>query len=198
MFTSNVTYVIDFLGILFQDGLSYSAINTARSSISAFLGVAKTDSLGSDMLVTRFMKGVSRSRPTVARYQNVWDVSLVLDMFRKQLLPEFLSLYDLSMRTVTLLALVSAQRSQSIHLLDIDNMSREEDQFSFRLCGDFKQSRIGHETLEIILPSYQSQSDLRLCIVVNIKKSKNPKKVWIQLTPPTHPPIPKKSGKSQK
>ena len=115
------------------------------------------------MLVTHFMKGVSRSRPTVARYQNVWDVSLVLDMFRKQLLPEFLSLYDLSMRTVTLLALVSAQRSQSIHLLDIDNMSREEDKFSFRLCGDFKQSRIGHETLEIILPAYQS--DLRLCIV---------------------------------
>ena len=90
----------------------------ARSSILAFLGVAKTDSLGSDMLVTRFMKGVSRSRPTVARYQNVWDVSLVLDMFRKQLLLEFLSLYDLSMRTVTLLALVSAQRSQSIHLFN--------------------------------------------------------------------------------
>ena len=113
------------------------------------------------MLVTRFMKGVSRSHPTVARYQNVWDVSLVLDMFRKQLLPEFLSLYDLSMRTVTLLALVSAQRSQSIHLLDY--MSREKDKISFRLCGDFKQSRIRHDTLEIILPAYQS--DLRLCIV---------------------------------
>ena len=25
--------------------------------------------------------------------------------------------------------------------------------------------------------------------LVNIKKSKNPKKVWIQLTPPTHPSI---------
>ena len=99
---------------------------------------------------TRYMKGVYRSRPTVARYKNVWDVRLVLDMFRKQPLPEFLSLYDLSMRTVTLLALVSAQMSQSIHLLDIDNMSREEDQFSFTLYGDFKQSRIGHETLEII------------------------------------------------
>ena len=163
VFTSNVTYIIEFLGILFQDGLSYSSINTARSAISAFLGVAKADSLGSDMLVTRFMKGVSRSRPTVARYKNVWDVRLVLDMFRKQPLPEFLSLYDLSMRTVTLLALVSAQRSQSIHLLDMDNMPREEDKFSFTLCGNFKQSRIGHETLEIILPAYQA--DIRLCIV---------------------------------
>ena len=87
----------------------------------------------------------------------------MLDMFTKQPLPEFLSLYDLSMRTVTLLALVSAQRSQSIHLLDIDNMSREEDKFSFTLCGDFKQGRIRHETLEIILPAYQA--DIRLCIV---------------------------------
>ena len=42
-------------------------------------------------------------------------------------------------------------------------MSMEEDKFSFRLCGDFKQSRIRHETLEIILPAYQS--DLKLCIV---------------------------------
>ena len=45
VFTSNVTYVKEFLGILFQDGLSYSPINTARSAISAFQGVAKTDSL---------------------------------------------------------------------------------------------------------------------------------------------------------
>ena len=167
VFTSDVAHIIEFLGILFQDSLSYSAINTARSAISAFLGVAGTDSLGSDRLISRFMKGVSRSRPSVSRYKNIWDVRVVLDMFRKQPLPEFLSLYDLSMRTVTLLALVSAQRSQSIHLLDIDNMSVDEDKFSFELCGDFKQSRIGHETLNIILPAYQP--DIRLCIVRTLR-----------------------------
>ena len=111
----------------------------------------------------------------------------MLDMFTKQLLPEYLSLYDLSMRTVTLLALVSAQRSQSIHLLDIDNMSMEEDKFSFTLCGDFKQSRIGHETLEIILPAYQA--DIRLCIVRTLGRTaplRKSSKLFISTIQPFH------------
>ena len=40
---------------------------------------------------------------------------MVLDMFRMQPLAEFLSLYDLTLRTVILLALVSAQRCQTLH-----------------------------------------------------------------------------------
>ncbi|KAI0233244.1 hypothetical protein LSAT2_016478, partial [Lamellibrachia satsuma] len=58
----------------------------------------------------RFMKGVARDRPSLPRYNCIWDVNVVLNMFRKQPLAEFLSLYDLTLRTVTLLALVSAQR----------------------------------------------------------------------------------------
>ena len=57
-------------------------------------------------------------------------------MFRP--LVEFVSLYDLTLRTVTLLALVSAQRCQSLHLLDVKFMSVLTDRFVFWLIGNVK------------------------------------------------------------
>ena len=53
------------------------------------------------------------------------------------------ALNDLTLRTVTLLALVSAQRCQSLHLLDLDCMTVLEDRYEFLLSGNFKQSRAG-------------------------------------------------------
>ena len=43
-------------------------------------------------------------------------------MFKHQPLVEFLSLYDLTLRMITLLALISAQRGQSIHMSDTSAM----------------------------------------------------------------------------
>ena len=74
---------------------------------------------------------------------------MVLDMFRLQPLVEFLSLYDLTLRTVTLLALVSAQRYQTLHMLDLDYMVASDDSYSFTVHGDFKQSRLGHNVLHV-------------------------------------------------
>ena len=162
-FTSDVGHILDFLSELYKEGLAYSAINTARSALSYFLGLTDKEPIGSHSLVIRFMKGVARNRPTLPRYNSIWDVNIVLNMFRKQPLVEYLSLYDLTLRTATLLALVSAQRGQSIHLLGIACMSRTVDNFTFHLQGRFKQSRAGHECLTIVLPAYKE--DVRICIV---------------------------------
>lgn len=162
-FTKDVSHILNFLNVLYDEGLTYSAINTARSAISAFLGVLDVDQIGSHPLVVRFMKGISQTRPTLPRYHCIWDVKDVLNMFRQQPLVEYLSLYDLTLRTVTLLALVSAQRGQSIHMLDINDMEVTSDQYIFHLHGHFKQARIGHEMLNIILPAFKD--DIRICIV---------------------------------
>ena len=108
------------------------------------------------------MKGVARDRPSLPRYNCIWDVNVVLNMFRKQPLAEFLSLYDLTLRTVTLLALVSAQRTQSIHLLDTECMTVSKDKYVFHLRGDFKQARLGHEHFDVVLHAFDR--DIRICI----------------------------------
>ena len=148
---------------LFNEGLAYSAINTAISYLSTFLGVAASKAIGTHPLVIRFMKGIARQRPTLPRYQYIWDVNTVLTMFRIQPLPEFVSLYDLTLRTVTLLALVSAQRCQTIHMLDLDKMLFDKDRYVFTIHDDFKHSRPGNNELNVELPAYTK--DIRICIV---------------------------------
>ena len=156
LFTTEVTHVVEFLTDLYNNGLTYSAINTAS------FGVASSTHIGSQALVSRFTIGVAQNRPTLPRYKNIWDVNLVLNVFRQQPLVEYLSLYDLTLRTVTLLALVSAQRCQSLHLLDLDCMTVLEDRYDFLFSGNFKQSRAGCETLLVSLPAFRE--DIRLCI----------------------------------
>ena len=90
VFSTYVLHILDFLTLLFHEGLAYSALNTARSALSSFLGVNDTEPVGSHSLVVRFMKGVARTRPALPRYHCIWDVNVVLDMFRIQPLVEFL------------------------------------------------------------------------------------------------------------
>lgn len=63
------------------------------------------------------------SRPTLPKYQFTWDVNKVLG-FLKTLSPvQDLSLLDLSKKLAMLFALLSGQRKQSLHLLDVRNVS---------------------------------------------------------------------------
>ena len=57
--------------MLFHEGLAYSAINTARSALSSFLGVNDTEPVGSHSLIVRFMKGVARTRLVLPRYHTI-------------------------------------------------------------------------------------------------------------------------------
>ena len=185
----DITHVLEFLNSLFDAGLKYSAINTAHSALSMFLGITAHDHVGKHPLVIRFMKGIVSRRRSLPRYSSIWDVGLVFDMFKQQPLVQFLSLYDLTLRTVMLLTLVSAQRGQSLHLLDIKLMTVTADAYIFMIMGDFKQSRKGHENLKITLNAFKD--DVRLCIVntltVYLERTaglRNSSKLFISLVKP--------------
>ena len=69
----------------------------------------------------QFLKGVFNLRPPVPRYKEVWDVSIALRFLKTPI--SSLSLKNLSLKLVMLLSLVTAERGQTLHLLDIDLMS---------------------------------------------------------------------------
>ena len=80
---SSVASVLDFLTQLHDTGSSYSAINTARSALSA--AVELTDSpytVGEHPLIKRPVKAAFQSRPPLPRYQSIWDVSTVLSLLK--------------------------------------------------------------------------------------------------------------------
>ena len=70
-----VAVVLEFLTELYNLGLGYSAINTARSAVSAVLHVENHKAMAFHPLVVRFMKGFFEKRTPVAKYEILWDVS---------------------------------------------------------------------------------------------------------------------------
>ena len=62
-----------------------------------------------------------------------------------------------------LIALVSAQRGQSLHILDIQCMKEAFNQFEFLLTEHIKQSRPGYKAPSVVLKAYPADSSLCVC-----------------------------------
>ena len=151
-----------FLTELYNTGLGYSAINTARSAISSILLSTGAVSFGSHPLVVRFLRGVYNSRPSLPRYTEIWDVRIVLDKLREMSPASTLALKELTYKLVMLIALVSAQRGQTIHLLNIKNMTKTESSYSFTITELTKTKKPGHKADIITLMAFTP--DIRLCV----------------------------------
>ena len=74
------------------------------------LGICGSEGIGTDLIITRYMRGVFQSPPTCARYPQVWDVSLVLKMINALGVNEQITLKELTLKLTVLLALTTAQR----------------------------------------------------------------------------------------
>lgn len=67
-------------------------------------------SFGNHNLVIRFRKGVFETRPSLPRYRDIWDVSIVLDYLQTLSSFEQLNLKDITQKTVMLVTLLSGQQ----------------------------------------------------------------------------------------
>ena len=124
---------MDFLQELYQQGLTYSGINTARTTLSAFITLEGNFSVGVHPMVQRFMKGVFQTRPALPRYQATWDTSVVLSYLKALHPVEELNLQQLTYKLVMLCALVTGQRSQSIHLMNLSTLQKKTDSYVFHI-----------------------------------------------------------------
>ena len=122
---------LQFLLGLFNQRLSYSTLNTARSALSTIVTVDKGGSFGSNHIVTRFMKGVFELHRPKPKYDKTLDVSMVSKHLSSLYPYETLSLKDLTHKVLMLILLVSSQRGQSIHYLDLQHLTMEENTYSF-------------------------------------------------------------------
>ena len=75
LFNADVNYMLKFLSELFQGGLGYSAINTAKSAISSLTVVG----IGSNTFVQRFVKGIFNKKPCLPKEYFTWSVWAVLN-----------------------------------------------------------------------------------------------------------------------
>lgn len=165
--TASISDVLEFLAHLHHDlKMSYSAINTARSALSAYLMPIEQHSVGSHPLVIRLLKGIFNTKPPTPRYTHMWDVSVVLTHLRGWPPVGSLSLEQATYKTLMLMALVSAQRVQSLHQLNLNYMVTTPDTITFTMPGLVKQSRPGTSNSPLIFRAYPPEP--RLCVVTHL------------------------------
>ena len=147
----------------YKHGLTYSSLNTARCALSTVILMPNGNTFENHPLVTRLMKGVFESRPTLPRYNSIWNLSTVLD-FIKTLGPnEELSLKNVTLKCVTLVALLSGQRCQTIHALRISGMKETNGQIRFDISTLMKTSKAGERQEPLTFKPYKYDS--QLCVV---------------------------------
>ena len=109
VFQPNISDAIEFLVSLYQSGLGYSALNTARSALSSILVLGNGKKFGEHPLVTHFMKGIFELRPALPKYSEIWDVNVALNYLKTIDLSTSLTMKRLTLKLTMLLCLTTGQ-----------------------------------------------------------------------------------------
>ena len=137
--------VANFLAHMFDQGASYSSVNAARSALSTVIPSTNKATIGSSREVYRLVKGVFEARPALPKHTNTWSVDSVLDYMCS--LPEIadLTLKQLTLRTVMLLALLTGQRGHALRL-KIGDIRMHHNKCVIVFSSKHKQTKPGAHT----------------------------------------------------
>ena len=121
----------------------------------------------------RALAGVFNVNPPRPKYQDTWDVNVVL-LHMQGLGPDVdLSDVQLTRKLAMLLALTTASRASEIQGLNIEYMSDKGDQIAFTIPKLTKTRRPGMKPVTIALRSYQDQASLDVvhCVRVYLRRT---------------------------
>ena len=162
-FKGSVPDIIRFLTDIFNSGLSYNSVNCHRSAISLIVG----PEIAEDSRIKRFFKGVAKKRPSKPKYDTTWDPKIVLDLFKSWNRNDELSMKDLSIKLITLLALITGHKMQSFSLIKIENIEHPNDLIEIKIPDRIKTSGNGKNQPTLILPYYKEEN--KLCVASTLK-----------------------------
>lgn len=133
----------------FEKGAGYSSVNTYKCALSVI-----APEVTKDITITRFLKGVFKLRPPLPKYPVVWDPTIVLDYFKLLGNNKDLPLLILSHKLVTLLALTTGHRIQTLALISVDNISKLQHKYIVRIPNTIKTSKPGSKNPMLHLPFF--------------------------------------------
>ena len=174
---------------LHNKGASYCAINTAKSALFSTISVINHPEWHKHEAVCKFMKGIWKSAPPTPKYTKTWNVDKVIRYIKTHLANNVsLSLKQLTIKSVFLVAITSGQRGQAIHLMHLDNLTKCENKLVFNFPGVMKDSKIGKHNTQLIInrnPDTEvcpfSAMECYLQQTENLRKSNE---VWISVKKP--------------
>ena len=107
-------------------------------------------------------------RPKLPRYTETWDVEVVLKFLATKRPAVSLTVKVLTLKLVMLASILSGQRGQSLHYLDLNLMPETPLSFTFIITNVVKQSKAG--TKQPVLKFEAYIDDERLCIVTLVRE----------------------------
>lgn len=155
-YSASTSDVLCFLTQIFNEGAQYGTINSSRSALSLLLGsgTVKNDS------VTRFLKGVFKLRPTIPKYNVTWDTNIVLNYLAEMYPNDTLNLEQISKKLVTLVALITAHRVQTLSKIKVNNIVSYESGFNIKIPDLLKTSRAGAVQPLLSLPVFTQRPQI--------------------------------------
>ena len=175
LFQPGVHNGVEFLVSLYKAGLGYSAVNTARSALSSPLILENNEEFGDHPLVVRGMKGIFELKPSLPKYNEIWDVRVVLDYLKTFGASIALLLKELTLKLTMLLCLTTGQRGQTIHKFDINDIQDLDDRYRISVHEKLKQTKLGRHLEPIELLAFPENKEL--CVVQHLRE-------YIHLTDP--------------
>uniref|UniRef100_A0A1X7VE33 Tyr recombinase domain-containing protein n=1 Tax=Amphimedon queenslandica TaxID=400682 RepID=A0A1X7VE33_AMPQE len=151
---------VNFLAELHYQGYQYRSLCAYRSAIASMHSPIDGFSVGQHPLVSRLLKGAFQLNPPLPRYSSTWDVNFVLTHLNSHRLDANLTLRQLTLRTVMLMALTRPSRSVDLSNLDLTGFRNTPEGSVFVPRALTKQSRPGREIKEFFFPKFQENSKL--------------------------------------
>jgi len=143
---------VNLLVELYVKGYQYRSLNSYRSAISSVHSEVDGSPVGQHPLVSQMLKGVFNNRPPLPRYSNFWDVGMVIRHLKQLGANDSLSLCDLTIKSVTLLAFARPPRSMDLSRLDIEFRTFTAECVVFKPQHLSKQSRPSKPLADFFYP----------------------------------------------
>ncbi len=156
-----INNVLHFLTDLYEKGLGYTSVNTARAALSVVVRNVEGINIGDHPLISRFVKGIGRLRPPKPRYTTTWDVGKVLLYFENSSRNESMNLLELSEKLSSLLAICTAQRIQTLASIKVAQINISHN-VSITITDRLKTSKPGG-VHTIKLPFYPDKPNICVC-----------------------------------
>lgn len=141
----------------------YSAMNTARSALSAILKPIDGFTFGKHPMICRLLKGMFRMRPSLPKYVVTYDAAIVLNYLADLPVDNDLDLPTLTYKVATLILFLSGKRSQVMEFLMLECMYLDNNKAVFYISELMKETRPAFHTDPLQFMSFPY--NLNLCTV---------------------------------
>lgn len=148
--------VIEFLTKRFNSGCKYGTLNSDRAAIALIAHERQID----NKLISRFMRGVFKKRPTRPKYVTTWDTDRVLLYIEAMPDTEKLDIKQLAEKTITLMILATAHRLQTMALINIDNIKISTTAIEIKVPDLIKTSKPGTFQPNLVLPFFKERKSV--------------------------------------